>query len=92
MYYQIIIDFRIVWCRYFAVARGNKDGHSFAFSALDDSKGTTMQGEGCERPCVDLESKVCGCIDAACTGPLPKGEENNRRWAVYEVIAASRKQ
>ena len=84
------VDFRIAWYRYFAVARGGEDGHSFAFSALDNSKGT-MQGGGCERPCMDLEHKVCGCIDTACTGPLPKGEEHNRRWAVYELVAPSRK-
>ena len=40
---------------------------------------------------MDLEHKVCGCIDMACTGPLPKGEEHNRRWAVYELVAPSRK-
>jgi len=74
--------------RYFAVARGGDDGHAFAFSAIDNSRGT-MQGGGCERPCQDLENKVCGCIDAACTGPLPKGEEHNRRWAVYELVGAA---
>lgn len=76
--------------RYFALARGGEDGHAFAFSAIDNSKGT-MQGGGCERPCVDLENKVCGCIDTACTGPTPKGEEHNRRWAVYELIPPNRK-
>ena len=25
-------------------------------------------GGGCERPCSDLENKVCGCMDSACTG------------------------
>jgi len=70
--------------RYFAIARGGGDGHSFAFSSLDNSKGT-LQGNGCERPCMDLETKFCGCMDVACTGPNPKGEEHNRRWSVYEV-------
>ncbi len=71
--------------KYFAVARGGDDGHAFAFSTLDTSRGA-LQGGGCERPCADLEDKVCGCTDGACTGPIPKGEEHNRRWAVYEVL------
>jgi len=71
--------------RFFAVARGGGDGHSFAFSSLDNSKGT-QQGGGCDRPCLDIETKYCGCMDVACTGPNPKGEEHNRRWAVYELI------
>lgn len=71
--------------KYFAIARGGGDGHSFSFSRLDRSKGT-ISGGGCERPCVDVETKVCGCMDGACNGPIPKGEEHNRRWAVYEVI------
>lgn len=45
-----------------------------------------IHNTGCERPCLDQESKVCGCIDSACTGPTPRGEEHNRRWAVYEVL------
>lgn len=73
--------------RYFAIARGGGDGHSFAFNSLDTSK-QTFNGGGCERPCADLEDKVCGCMDAACTGPVPKGEEHNRRWAVYEITSA----
>lgn len=71
--------------RYFAVARGGPDGHSFAFNHLDTSRGT-LQGGGCERPCADTEDKVCGCIDAACSGPIIRGEEHNRRWAVYQVL------
>lgn len=74
--------------RYFAVARGGPDGHAFAFSSLDSSRGV-MQGGGCERPCADLDTKACGCMDAACTGPIPRGEEHNRRWAVYEVLPTS---
>jgi dolichyl-diphosphooligosaccharide--protein glycosyltransferase len=73
--------------RYFAIARGGGDGHSFAFSSLDTNK-QQFKGDsgGCERPCADVEDKACGCIDMACTGPKPKGEEHNRRWAVYEVV------
>jgi dolichyl-diphosphooligosaccharide---protein glycosyltransferase len=75
--------------RYFAVARGGGDGHAFAFSTLDTSRGS-MQGGGCERPCLDLDYKACGCADAACTGPIPKGEDNNRRWTVYEVLPSKK--
>eukprot|EP00428_Durinskia_dybowskii_P075153 CAMPEP_0170417528 /NCGR_PEP_ID=MMETSP0117_2-20130122/33761_1 /TAXON_ID=400756 /ORGANISM="Durinskia baltica, Strain CSIRO CS-38" /LENGTH=868 /DNA_ID=CAMNT_0010675713 /DNA_START=73 /DNA_END=2676 /DNA_ORIENTATION=+ len=70
--------------RYFAVARGGPDGHSFAFNRVDNSRGQ-LQGGGCERPCADDDTKPCGCIDGACSGPIIKGEEHNRRWAVYEV-------
>jgi len=76
--------------RYFAVARSGPDGHSFAFSAINDALGSTrgnMQGGGCERPCADVDHKPCGCADMACTGPIPPGEEHNRRWAVYEVTS-----
>jgi dolichyl-diphosphooligosaccharide--protein glycosyltransferase len=76
--------------KYFAVARGGGDGHSFSFGQLDTSRGMMNSG-GCERPCLDDESKVCGCTDTACTGPIPRGEEHNRRWAVYEVLSAGRK-
>merc|ERR1711871_981766 len=74
--------------RYFAMARSNSDGHSFAFSELAEGypRGNTRQG-GCERPCLDDQSKPCGCADDTCTSPLPSGEEHNRRWAVYEVLA-----
>jgi dolichyl-diphosphooligosaccharide--protein glycosyltransferase len=75
--------------KYFAIGRGGSDGHAFAFSTLDTSRGT-MQGGGCERPCLDMEDKVCGCIDGACSGPTPRGEEHNRRWAVYEVLSGKK--
>jgi dolichyl-diphosphooligosaccharide--protein glycosyltransferase len=71
--------------KYFAVARGGPDGHAFAFSKIDNSRGQ-LQGGGCERPCADQDDKPCGCIDSACSGPIIKGEEHNRRWAVYEVL------
>lgn len=76
--------------RYFAVARGGGDGHSFAFTTLD-SKFSTVPGGGCDRPCLDLENKACGCMDGACTGPIPRGEEHNRRWAVYEIVGSGKK-
>jgi len=74
--------------KYFAVARNGGDGHSFAFNQLkegDKSRGNT-QGGGCERPCADMDSYKCGCTDSSCTGPIPRGEQHNRRWAVYEVV------
>ena len=49
-----------------------------------------MQGGGCDRPCMDVDTKVCGCMDDLCTGPTPKGEEHNRRWAVYELLGGKK--
>lgn len=74
--------------RFVAVARGGTDGHSFSFGALDPKTGRQYftQGGGCERPCLDDANAACGCSDAACTGPKPEGEDNNRRWMVYEVL------
>lgn len=72
--------------KYFAIARGGEDGHSFAFSALKDKSRGDMHDGGCDRPCLDMESKSCGCMDGACTGPTPPNEEHNRRWAVYELV------
>eukprot|EP00904_Undaria_pinnatifida_P008662 jgi/Undpi1/4926/HiC_scaffold_19.g08278.m1 len=77
--------------RFFAMARAVNDGHAFAFEYMEPraKPGGDMKGEGCERPCGDIDSKVCGCTDLACTGPNPPGEQHNRRWAVYEVPAAA---
>ena len=76
--------------RFFAIARGQGDGHSFAFNNLDPTlaRSTYTQGGGCERPCLDTETKVCGCIDGDCTSATPTGEEHNRRWAVYLLNSA----
>lgn len=79
--------------KFFATARAGPDGHAFAFSRVEGaSKGNVKTG-GCDQPCADIDSKVCGCADLACSGPIPKGEEHNRRWAVYEIVklAASSK-
>jgi len=80
--------------RYVAIARGADEGHSFGFSKLDGA-GKKMRGGGCDRPCLDSDElvggdgdsqdKYCGCIDDFCTGSPLKGEEHNRRWAVYEI-------
>jgi dolichyl-diphosphooligosaccharide--protein glycosyltransferase len=77
--------------KYFAVARAGSDGHSFAFSYLSDDArpGGNMFDESCDRPCEDITEKSCGCCDSFCKGPLPKGEEHNRRWTVYEVSASA---
>jgi len=71
--------------RFFAVSRGQNDGHAFAFNNVDPNKAAAMhtRGGGCERPCMDTEKAVCGCMDHDCTSETPKGEEHNRRWAVY---------
>ena len=79
--------------KYFAISRSGPDGHAFAFSALNEAMGSAkgnMHGGGCENPCADLENKVCGCADLACTGRTPPGEEHNRRWAVYEMIGSKK--
>ena len=44
-----------------------------------------MKGEGCETPCLDDDTKDCGCIDSFCLGPKQIGEEHNRRWIVYKI-------
>jgi dolichyl-diphosphooligosaccharide--protein glycosyltransferase len=71
--------------RFFAIARGQNDGHSFAFDMIDP-KGQQARGGGCERLCIDSDDKVCGCIDADCSSPTPQGQEHNRRWATYAVL------
>jgi dolichyl-diphosphooligosaccharide---protein glycosyltransferase len=70
--------------RYMALARVGQDGHMFAFNTLS-GKPSGPDNDGCRRPCIDEDSFVCGCADHACEGPIPAGEDNNRRWAVYEV-------
>ncbi|EEY58025.1 dolichyl-diphosphooligosaccharide-protein glycosyltransferase subunit STT3A, putative [Phytophthora infestans T30-4] len=74
--------------RYFAVARVAGEGHAFAFNKLPVSE-ADLDGndEGCMRACKDTNSHSCGCADAGCTdmNVAPgKGQEHNRRWAIYE--------
>lgn len=71
--------------RFFAVSRGQVDGHAFAFNNVDPNMAAAMhtRGGGCERPCQDTDKAVCGCMDSDCTSETPPGEEHNRRWAVY---------
>jgi dolichyl-diphosphooligosaccharide--protein glycosyltransferase len=70
--------------KYMAVARVGQDGHMFAFNTLS-GRPSGPENDGCRRGCIDDESYPCGCADNACDGPIPPGEDNNRRWAVYEV-------
>lgn len=85
-FYDSLTNAKMSGKKYIAIARGVEDGHSFAFTALDKNAQTFKSTTGgCERPCLDDDDKVCGCIDQFCTGPIPKGEDNNRRWAVYKL-------
>ena len=77
--------------KYFAVARVGSDGHVFTFNRLMRPINPKDSQGGCERPCEDNMEMFCGCADNACTGPLPKGEQFNRRWAVYELKTAAKK-
>lgn len=71
--------------RYFAIARNGDDGHSFAFDSPPLIK-PDGRGPGCERTCLDSNTRSCGCSDMGCGDEAtPPGEEHNRRWAVYEI-------
>lgn len=71
--------------RFVAVARLGGDGHAFAFNApITDPEAS---GGGCDRACLDDKDYACGCSDAACTESPDPGDDNVRRWAVYEVVA-----
>ena len=77
--------------KYFAIARVGEDGHAFAFDSFT-AKGTKAAQQGgdidddaCRRPCIDDQTKLCGCADGGCHPfPKPEGEEHNRRWSVYK--------
>lgn len=77
--------------KYFAIARADTDGHSFVFNKLLSTPDRPRNNGGCERPCLDDRSKSCGCVDNICTEGKPAGLDNNRRWAVYEVIQNGKK-
>lgn len=72
--------------KYFAISRVSEHGHTFAFN----TKVTKFDGNGngCNRPCLDVEQKMCGCSDAACVESGVKDTKNEglRRWAVYERL------
>ncbi|KAF1334860.1 Dolichyl-diphosphooligosaccharide-protein glycosyltransferase, partial [Globisporangium splendens] len=74
--------------RYFALSRVGAEGHAFAFNKLPvnvaDFDGNDA---GCNRPCMDSQEHFCGCADGGCADQnvAPgKGQEHNRRWAIYE--------
>jgi len=73
---------------YVAIARAGVDGHAFAFSEPPDMSTALDVDDGCDAPCSDIDSFSCGCADAVCrendAGPV-RGEQNARRWVVYEV-------
>jgi len=75
--------------RFVAVARGSKvDGHAFAFDNEPKRSKSIDFDDGCDMPCVDSEQFSCGCADAVCSAAgvdAVKGEDNARRWLVYEV-------
>jgi len=73
--------------RYFAIARGYDTGYSFAFNQLLNKPKLTANDAGCQRPCLDVEDKQCGCADSYCTTPISQEEEHNRRWVVYEIVS-----
>ncbi|EQC37096.1 dolichyl-diphosphooligosaccharide-protein glycosyltransferase [Saprolegnia diclina VS20] len=74
--------------RYFALSRVGGEGHVFAFDKLAlAEKDFDGNGAGCERPCMDSQAHFCGCADSGCSDALAqpgKGQEHNRRWAIYE--------
>ena len=75
--------------RYVAVARSTHvDGHAFAFSEAPGDGGLDEFDDGCDMPCSDGEQYPCGCADAVCAQAgvrAVRGEDNIRRWIVYEV-------
>jgi hypothetical protein len=76
--------------KFVAVARAGVDGHAFAFSQPPDMDMALDVDDGCDAPCLDIDSFSCGCADAVCreNGARPtRGEQNARRWVVYEVPA-----
>ena len=78
--------------RYVAVARAGVDGHAFAFNDPPDMDAALDVDDGCDAPCSDIDQFSCGCADAVCRehgAPPATGEQNARRWVVYEVRAAA---
>jgi dolichyl-diphosphooligosaccharide--protein glycosyltransferase len=71
--------------KYVAIARQDSQGHVFVFDAPPGKAGK-MSDRGCKKPCEDGPRYKCGCADAMCgTIGAVAGEENVRRWVVYEV-------
>jgi len=73
--------------KYIAIASRGVDGHVFAFNEKPRRSKST-EDEGCDVPCSDMEDYRCGCADEMCAeagAPAVAGEDNQRRWVVYEV-------
>ncbi|KAH8063326.1 oligosaccharyl transferase [Aureococcus anophagefferens] len=78
--------------RYVALAKVGDDGHSFVFD--DKPTGATLPPDspGCGRPCADSGDFYCGCADAGCDGVARQSDEEYlRRWVVYDLGAAGKK-
>eukprot|EP00912_Choanoflagellata_sp_UC4_P001252 UC4_evm1s779 len=77
--------------KYVAIAKVGEDGHSFAFNGAPTGK--SLSDSGCNMPCGDYPDFKCGCADAACGDGISAvpGEDNVRRWVVYEVPAKKKK-
>lgn len=75
--------------RFVGIARTGTDGHAFAFNTPPTA--TKSGSPGCQAPCMDDQSKYCGCADSLCNEPTPAGQDNNRRWAVYELVPKNAK-
>lgn len=77
--------------RYFAMSRVGGEGHAFAFNKLPVNAGDFDGNDaGCNRPCLDSADHFCGCADGGCADQNVnpgKGQEHNRRWAIYERAA-----
>jgi len=75
--------------RFVAVARASQvDGHAFAFNEEPKKAGELEFDDGCDMPCADSETFACGCADDLCAAAGARavsGEDNARRWVVYEV-------
>lgn len=72
--------------KYFGISSNIVDGHIFAFNRLTKRPDYDSPNEDCDRPCSDDSKFKCGCADQSCRSQIPDGEDNNRRWFVYEII------
>jgi len=73
--------------KFVAVASRGVDGHVFAFNDKPRMS-KQVDDEACDVPCADMEDYRCGCADEMCEGAAPvSGEDNLRRWVVYEMPA-----
>ena len=48
-----------------------------------------LQGGGCERPCADHDTMVCGCMDGACSGMMMMmiyDDSDDVCWKLWSVM------